>query len=212
MMMFSGENNFRFELATLRPYKGNRDPASKPVLLPDIKEYFQRKFTWTSVDRLEADDLLAIWYLDKDPLGHGDAIIVTQDKDLLQVPGWHWNVGTKEHLKHGPANEKFYVSELDGHVHFYRQLISGDTTDNIPGLFQLTGVKNKKAHEETLNKMFSDDEMYEFVYGLYSEALGNKESTSEYYMTDLDCILWEIGNLLYMKRFEDEDECWNPPR
>jgi len=88
-MYLSGPTNYRDGVATLRPYKGNRDAAHKPVHGPAIKEYMEHKYhTVYSVDE-EADDVVAYnhyaMYL-RDPYS---TIIATVDKDLNMIPGLH---------------------------------------------------------------------------------------------------------------------------
>jgi 5'-3' exonuclease len=219
ILCMSSPANFRIELATLQEYKGNRSPDSKPVHYPLIKEYFLSEYDTNIIDPYEADDLLAIFYNEIDPDKEGKAIIVTQDKDLLQVPGWFLNLGTQKHSEYGNYGEKFQITEPLGNYNFYSQLISGDTTDNIPGIYQITGTRNSKKFSERLEFLSTkinersieeiEVGMYNHVFNLYLNSLGGKIKCREQDL-DLDCILWEIGNLLYMHRSFD-DKGWEIP-
>ena len=60
-----------------------------------------------------------------------DTVIVTVDKDLLQIKGNHWN----------PVKKEADVVE-DGYELFLTQWLTGDATDGYPGL---KGIGPKKA-------------------------------------------------------------------
>lgn len=82
------------------------------------------------VHGMEADDVVAInhfhlWKKTGNKKGAKDTLIIGEDKDFNNVPGWHYN----------PYKDKlFFVTTGDAVVHFYRQLISGDQADNIQGI------------------------------------------------------------------------------
>jgi len=58
-LYLTGENNFREEVATILPYKGNRT-QDKPVHYQRIKEYLISKHHAEVIDGQEADDALSI--------------------------------------------------------------------------------------------------------------------------------------------------------
>jgi len=154
----SDSSTFRHRLATTKPYKGNRNQP-KPVYYEDVGNYLLSRGAITRPD-IEADDCMSI-EASKDPK---NTIIVTIDKDLLQVPGNHYNWVTTEYTKQSKKNADFSLAT---------QLLTGDTTDNIPGLpgigpanaeKLLTGAKNSKdlfgrvfkAYEEKIGKDWED--------------------------------------------------------
>ena len=96
---------------------------------------------------MEADDYLGIHQ-------NKDTIICSIDKDLLQVSGRHYNFVKKE----------FYeIEELEGLRKFYKQLLTGDTSDHIKGIEGIGPVKAEKAllFCETEQEMFNKvREMY----------------------------------------------------
>jgi hypothetical protein len=126
-----GKGNFRKEVYT--EYKGNR----KKELTEQEKEFFAYAYdyletSWDSVpaDGMEADDLLAIWSTET------PGIIVSIDKDLLQVPGLHYNTRKKEYIN---------MSEEEASLLLHTQVLMGDSTDNIPGLRGIGKVKAAKV-------------------------------------------------------------------
>lgn len=124
-LYISGSKNFR---KTIYPeYKANRLKMERPPCLEEVKQWFiDNSYVEPVVDHLEADDLLGLNQEE-------DTCIVSIDKDLLMIPGWHYN-----HVK----DELCYVSEWAGIYQFYYQLLVGDPTDNIRGA---KGIGKAKA-------------------------------------------------------------------
>lgn len=82
----TGKENFRNDIAVTVPYKGNRK-SEKPVHYHLLREYLVDAWAATVSQGIEADDMLAIRATE---LGES-SVIVSLDKDLDQVPGWHYN-------------------------------------------------------------------------------------------------------------------------
>lgn len=132
-LLLTGKGNFREEVATYRKYKGNRDFAKKPTWHKAIVEYLTKHWGAETIEGQEADDELAIRQLGTE----GSTVICSTDKDLLQIPGLHYNL-TKETL--------IEIQPEDGLNIFYGQCITGDSTDNIAGCPGL----GKKAAEKLI--------------------------------------------------------------
>jgi 5'-3' exonuclease len=182
-LYLSGDKNYREEIATIRPYKGNRDENHKPVHGQAIKDYMKKKWEVVVSDREEADDTIG-WthyamYRD-DPLS---TCIVTVDKDLDMIPGMHYNF-LKDTSK--------MISENYALRFFYKQLLTGDSTDNIVGV---PGIGEKRA-EGFLAELDGSDEwaMYKVVKGLYEDAYGAEWRVA----------MLENAQLLWIRRYEDE--------
>lgn len=75
------------------------------------------------------------------------SIIAGIDKDLDQIPGWHYNWELVRSGKVIREAKKYYVSDLEGLKKFYYQLIVGDPTDGIKGI----PGKGPKAAEKLLS-------------------------------------------------------------
>ena len=128
-----GRDNFRKDL--YKPYKSNR-----PKLDEEIKEKLNYLFNY-SVSKgsvpahgMEADDLVAIWAYEARE-SDDQYVICGIDKDLLQIPGNHYNY-TKDTWQ--------FVDDDQAHKALMLQCLTGDNTDNIPGL---KGIGPKKAEK-----------------------------------------------------------------
>lgn len=185
----SGDDNFRFDIATERPYKGNRDDAAKPVHYAAIKEHIKRKFPYQISVGHEADDDLGIaqTLLTKEYEEPDNSVIVTIDKDLDMIPGNHYNF---------VRDELYYISPEDSWKYFYTQLITGDPTDNIPGL----PGKGPAAAKKALAELTTPEEMYRAVHQLYVSHFTDKFA---------DAALLEQARLVWIRRYEEE--LWEPP-
>lgn len=129
--ILSGETNFRHRVATIKKYKGNRDPAHKPVHLQAAKDWLIKYQFADVADDIEADDLIGI-LASEDPK---NSVIISNDKDLRQISCWHYN-WTK------PEEGVKYIGKSDAGRYFYIQLLGGDSTDNIQGI---KGIGPQKA-------------------------------------------------------------------
>lgn len=128
-LYISGKGNWRIPLATIKPYKGNR-VQEKPVYYNEVRQYMIEKYGAIVCDGMEADDAVAMEQTE-------NTCIIATDKDLLQVPGNHYNPSPK-------YLEYKYIDEKTGNRNFYLQVLTGDTVDNIPGIFGVGPVTAKK--------------------------------------------------------------------
>ena len=143
----TGKGNYRNELAVTEPYKGNRKDAKRPVHYQAIRTHLQRLGA-ELVEGSEADDAVAT------EATKTGGWIVSIDKDLDQVAGWHYNF-----VKH----EEYYVTEEEGLRNLFIQVLTGDRTDNIIGL---KGIGPKKA-EKLLQDCKTEREYYDACLKAY---------------------------------------------
>ncbi len=139
VLCFSDKKNFRKDAYPL--YKHNRKNVTPVLMKGRLKEYGEEKYrvSWDQKAEyfseyygLEADDKLGILAT----LGiFSDPVICTTDKDLLQVPGWHYN-WQKDHL--------IEITPEEGQWHRWMQVLTGDPTDGYKGL---PGCGKKKAEK-----------------------------------------------------------------
>jgi DNA polymerase-1 len=121
MYSCSREENFRRDWYPL--YKAHR--TSEPPAMLDAAQQVIKDMSATVVymPRLEADDVMGIAQTNgKTP----NTVIVSVDKDMRQIPGWHCN----------PHKEDFpvFVTEDEADYLFYMQWLTGDATDGYGGI------------------------------------------------------------------------------
>lgn len=167
--------NYREQLATLKPYKGNRDPNNKPKYYEQMKEYMFEHWNAIPVRGMESDDAIGIEQFDN-PDKY--TVIVSNDKDMHTVPGWHYNWVRKELI---------YQPIKSANNFLFWQMLVGDPVDNIPGINQV-GVKTATAILE--EHQHNTDRIREAVKSLYQKQYGTE--WERYYQ--------EVGNLLYILR------------
>jgi hypothetical protein len=126
----TGKDNFRNDIATTAPYKGNRT-APKPKHLQFIRDYLISAWDFKVSEGQEADDEIAIEHVARDY----ESVIASIDKDFMQLRGQHWNFVKKEMT---------VVTEKEALFNFYIQVLTGDRVDNIIGLKGVGPVKAKQ--------------------------------------------------------------------
>ena len=214
----TGRNNFRYDIATVKPYKGQRKNKPKPHYLEAARKYMEGEHLAEVVHGMEADDMLGIVASEHEP---DDVCIASRDKDLRQIPCWQYSWESGLQPEWGPLLvdpigdiDVKYVDKVllngeksraikkiwgTGLKWFYTQCIVGDSTDNIPGL---PGKGGALAYE-LLNEAESEDQMFERVLGAYRDK----------YAEEAEERLLEQGRLLWMCRELDGESAvmWEFP-
>lgn len=176
-LYLTGKGNFRFDIANTVEYKGNRKHAIKPIHLKHIREYIIKKYEATVSEGEEADDLIAI---EATKVGM-TAVVASIDKDMLQLPCYHYNITRRELSA---------VGEFTGLKYFYSQILTGDKSDNIKGLHRCGPIKANKILDECYTEM-----------KLWVACV-------EAYEGDTARVI-ENARLLWLRR--EEDQLWEPP-
>lgn len=177
IMFVGGNNNFRFDI--FPEYKANRAKAAKPVHLAAITNHVKALGAITP-EGYEADDAVTIraW-------GHirenTEFVVAAIDKDLNQIPGWRFNYGT--------FDKPYEITPYEADLSFYSQLLTGDTSDNIPGIKGVGPVGAAKLLAEC------DDERE--MYTVCKETWDDEEAMTI------------SAKLLYMLRSDDDE--WKSP-
>ena len=190
-LFLTGKGNYRIGLDPDYPYKGNRK-SERPAHFQAIKDYMVHTLGAVVFENEEADDALG-YYAVQD--GYG---IATIDKDLDGVPGVHYNWKRKE---------IYYVAPEDADRFFYKQLLTGDSTDNIPGLYKRTGVKAMRKTFEVLEAMDDPKEMYAHVRQVYLDAVYDQGMSSD--VNDVERWLLTQARSLWIRR--ERDQTWEVP-
>lgn len=182
-----GGGNFRHNVATILPYKDGRE--AEPEHRQFISDLMVSEYDAKRVYNVEVDDILGIL------AGEKDTILVHIDKDIEQVPGLHYNPTKKE---------EYSIDEIEGLRRFYKQLIIGDPTDSILGLF---GLGAKSSHVKRLKDMETEEEMYESVHSLYKQRFG---SYANKFMAESCILAWMMRDNQVMYKWMEElmDKEW----
>ncbi|UOF80620.1 exodeoxyribonuclease [Caudoviricetes sp.] len=156
-------------------YKANRKQP-KPKHLDACRKYLIDEYKAIVTEGYEADDAMGFNQTE-------ESVIYTIDKDLLMIPGHHFNFVKKEYYE---------VSELDGLKMFYKQMLIGDSSDNVFGVDKIGKVKAAKL----IDHLETEKEMKDVVVSLYSDP--------ERYLMNADCLwIWRKEGERYSNRKMD---------
>lgn len=175
------EGNFRYDVATIKPYKGNRDKTHKPKYFNEISRYIVDTWGAIEVEGIESDDAIGI---EQSMAPWGTTVICSNDKDMKQIAGYHFN---------WVKNEFEMVTPEDADTMFYWQLLVGDTSDNIPGINQI-GEKRATAL------------LQECGYDLMRYKAEIQKMYQKQYGPAWQDAYREVGTLLYIHRHPDDLE------
>jgi len=177
----SDKSNYRYEVSKTRKYKGNRTKA-KPVHYDAIRKYLVDVHKAVVIEGQEADDALGIEQCKSWVDGECKSAIVSIDKDLDMIAGWHFNF---------VKDIKYFITNEEADRIFYTQLLTGDPVDNVQGVKGIGKVKAKK---------------------ILKDAVTNEEmcmAVAKAYEWDLD-LIQEMGQLIWIRR--KEGELWELPK
>jgi len=175
------KSNFRLDISA--DYKATRK-SDKPEHFYSLRNFFIEKRGALVTDGQEADDTIGI--LCSQLEGHCN-VIASIDKDLLQLPAWHYNFVKKSFE---------YVSEVEGIRHFYWQCLVGDSGDNVKGI---SGIGPKRA-TRILEGCETEEEMFQTTKQIYMKT----------FPTEWNERLLKTGRLLKIRR--KENELWEFPK
>lgn len=181
--------SFREKLNPL--YKNNRAGIHRPKHLNFLKDYMTEKYgAICKYGELEADDLLAMNQ-------NENTVCCSIDKDMLQFPGHHFNF---------VKNRYTVVTEEEGNRSLYKQLLTGDNADGIPGL---KGVGPKTA-EKLLNGVSEPYDMYCVCLREYLKKIPKEagEDPTQHGIRVMGIIKMNM-KMLYLLR--SEDDMWEMP-
>jgi hypothetical protein len=194
---------WRYDTATILPYKGNRQGQEKPYHYDTLKMNLINTYNTEEVEFNEADDAISMaQYADMERVqgqvcaeefaSELNTVICSRDKDLNMVPGWHysWPSGRS------PEKPMWFQTKVEGLRCFYKQLLTGDPTDNILGLH---GVGPKSKLITYLDECNTEWVMFNHVLDCYRQRFGNYALK---FMT-------ENGQLLWMMDTPDPAKRWS---
>lgn len=150
------------------------------------------------IDGMEADDMLGIRQIEE-----GDnSVIVSRDKDLRIIPGWHYGYGVGnqkeqdlewiEPLGYLRLTTKGKLKGA-GMRFFFAQCLMGDRTDNIMGLRRTADIQAFNI----LKGCENEEELYAKTIEAYQNSYNDEEAAYAAFC--------ENATLLWMCREVNED-------
>jgi len=205
-LYIGGEGNFREEVAITKGYKANRTKA-RPVHYDGIREYMQSVWDAEVVHGMEVDDKVSI-LLFEDFVANGEEgtlVLSSPDKDLMNTPGWHYNPRTRKIR---------FINETQASRHFWFQMLTGDTVDNIPGLphgtdelitnYSLSGHCLRGMGETNAKRLMAHGKTVLDAERLVTEAYVSWGVANDLAADEIHEYMQEQGQLLWMIREEYE--------
>ena len=180
-MVRSDDKNFR---SSLYPeYKGDRKLTRKPIIYTPLRDWVDDEYGCIHYANCEADDTLGILHT-QDP--QADTIIISEDKDMLTVPGKLYRGG-----------ELITVTPAMAHRYHMLQTLTGDATDGYPGCPGMGPVSAEKALQG------APETFWEVVVAAYTKKG----------LTEDDALL--NARMAYILQHDDyrdgEVRLWEPP-
>jgi hypothetical protein len=192
-LFLTGEGNFRKEVAVTQEYKGKR--SAKPFHYDATRSLLEHVYQAKVVHGMEADDWMS--YQQTVNIKQDiNSCIVSRDKDLMMVEGWHyqWMVGRQPEklskatklgtLDLGTAKKRKLRG--DGLRWFYAQVLMGDVVDNIPGL---QGVGDVAAWN-ALKDCQTEQELFSAVRQMYHD-----KQKDDAYLMEQCYLLWMVREI-----------------
>jgi len=176
-----GNNNFRSSY-----FKDYKNTESRKKSKANNPYYFELRQILIEEDRvvpaegMEADDLVRIW-AEEARLRKEQFVIASVDKDLQCIPGHHY-------LIH--RDELIYIDEDSADKHYWTQILTGDSVDNIQGL---RGIGPKKAERILEGAGNSQARKQKVIDAYYEHYQGNWKKE-----------MLHTGTLIHIMRTSDD--------
>ena len=180
LVAVKGANNFRHDIVP--DYKANRSQPDPELIerLNAVTEFLKENYNAVPADGMEADDQVIIW-AEEARKEEKDFVIIAEDKDLKCIPGVFYNP---------KKNIIEVIDEDQADLLYHCQLLTGDSADNIQGLYRV-GPK-------TAQKWLKD-----LPIGKRMDKV--KEVWAEKHPTDWQQRLLTCGQLIHIKRTYDDE-------
>ena len=172
-------NSKRKEVSPI--YKANRKKRNKWVGL--VRKHLIEMDAFIFNEFWEADDLVKDRAME---LGEGSCIICSIDKDLKQIPGYHFDyyrpilkdengelqLDENGNRKIAPCRGLDIVTDEQAAKFFWTQMLMGDSGDNIKGIPRVGKVKAAKIIEASTN--YEETVKLEYIK-YFGEIEGNEQ-------------------------------------
>jgi len=153
LLCFSDTKNYRKELNP--EYKANRRGGRKPLCFKPALQFCKDTYPFRLFENLEADDVVGIIGTTEN---ENDYVIVSEDKDLLTIPGLHWDLNLKR---------IFRIDDEEADFNFFKQALMGDTVDNYKGCPKVGKVSAENILRDAEKK---GEDLWQTVVNKYIHA------------------------------------------
>lgn len=163
-------NHGNFRKVIFPEYKANRKKSKYPDILQDLKLKVAEEYNGIISVGFESDDSIAsTWNMFKDMYGRNHVVIASIDKDIRQLPCLFYDYYFhKDEEKNAERKRLYDISEEEGDRNFWKQMLTGDSTDNVSGV---KGIGDKRA-DKVLDGLKTNFSMMIRVYRKYREVYG----------------------------------------
>lgn len=166
-------------------YKHGRADAPAITAVKEILRETLHEFSLT-IPGYEADDIIA-----KLHRSYPERVVVSPDKDMKNLAGWHYNPNKKELV---------IVDEDAASYNFWLQMLMGDTTDGIPGIPKI----GPKTGAQILQNCTTDEERCTAVRNAYNRHFnGYVQYEMMHYLLDFIDVPLEISEATTPKPIHD---------
>ena len=153
ILCFSDVKNYRKELNP--EYKANRRGGRKPLCFKPALQLCKDTYPFRLFENLEGDDVVGIIGTTEN---ENDYVIVSEDKDLLTIPGLHWDLNLKK---------IFRIEDDEADFNFYKQALMGDVVDNYKGCPKIGKVSSENILRDAEKK---GEDLWQTVVNKYLKA------------------------------------------
>lgn len=180
ILFVKGKNNFRYKI--FPDYKKMR--KEKPPIIDVLAQYLVNNFQAIESHNAESDDY--VYSCSQVSDFKERSIICSVDKDLLQIPGLHYNY---------QKNIFISVSKDEAVSNLAKQMITGDAADGIKCLHGYGPVKaNKILHNCTTEYQYIKAIFKEYLFVYKNRDEAKKQLRLNYKLLKLQRV--DIGNLI----------------
>lgn len=196
----SGGDNFRFKINP--QYKANRIGVRRPYHLENVREYLITNWGAVVTDGIEADDAIGTAQDKRSPESVKNTVAASIDKDFFCFPGHHY-----QWPHHGKEARLLYVSPTEARINFYKQVLTGDKTDNIMGLHgvgpAIAGTIVKAS------KSTSNEDLYRTVHRAYELHKNLVRAGFKSSVKYTNKRVLKVARQIWI--LQERDKMWEPP-
>lgn len=188
LFFIKGVKNFRKDIATIKPYKGNRIPK-RIKWLESCYYILETRYRAIAAHGAEADDYIASAVKHFQGLNI-PYIICSHDKDLKQIAGEHLDLNEFDIIN---------ITEQEASYRLFFQIMTGDSSDNIQGIPKIGSKTAEKILAEATptyeGYLLSCINTYKNVYGNNWPQFFAENYRLIFLKDDIDLDIIENGNI-----------------